>query len=338
MLDWIFTGLLASALSTPTPLVIGHRGANGLLPEHTLEAYQLAISQGADYIEPDLVMTKDGHLIARHENEIGGTTDVAQKFPGRKRIKMIDGHKMTGWFTEDFTLAEIKQLKAKQRLDFRDQSYNGKYSIPTLNEILKMVTTHNQKATQKVGLYIETKHPSYFKSIQQPLEGPLLKALSNFGLNHQSAKVFIQSFEISNLKTLNAWTDLKLVQLIDSEAAPYDQVLAKNKLSYADMITPSGLEKIAQYADGIGPYKRLIVPEKNGKLQPPTDLIPNAHKARLVVHPWTFRSDDYYLHKSYQGQPEKEYIQFFKLGVDGVFSDFTHDAFRAREKWLKHAL
>lgn len=314
------------------PLVIGHRGASGILPEHTLEAYKAALDQGADYFEPDLVSTRDGILIARHENEIGGTTDVAQKFPERQRTRVVDGVSISGWFTEDFTLAEIKQLRAVQRLPFRDQQYNGQFEIPTLAEILVFREQQSQQRQRPVGIYLETKHPSYFRGIGLPLEEKLLQHLDRHGLMDAEDPVFIQSFEVSNLQWLNRRTEVSLIQLIESSGAPADQ--RTTGMTYARMITPDGLAQIAHYADGIGPDKRLILPLKDNVLQPATALIANAHAAGLKVHPWTFRSDPSYLAPAYQGNPREEYLQFMALGVDGVFSDFAADAQAARQAFL----
>lgn len=320
----------------PKPLVIGHRGASGLLPEHTLEAYSLAIDQGADYIEPDLVVTKDGQLIARHENEIGGTTNVSQLYPERKRSQLIDGIELSGWFSEDFTLAEIQQLRARQRLSFRNQEFNDQYKIPTFEEILQLRARKSQETGRQIGIYIETKHPSHFQKLGLPIEGRMLKQLKAHQLDQAGAPVFVQSFEVGNLQRLRRTTDLRLIQLIEDAGQPADQL--GTGLSYASMLTPAGLAQVASYADGIGPYKRLILPEKNGQLQAPTLLIQNAHAAGLLVHPWTFRSDNEYLAAEYAGDPGAEYLQFFALGVDGVFSDFAADAFAARERWFRQEL
>jgi glycerophosphoryl diester phosphodiesterase len=314
------------------PLVIGHRGASGILPEHTLPAYEAALNQGADYFEPDLVSTKDGVLVARHENEIGTTTDAAQKFPDRKRTRIVDGQSLTGWFVEDFTLAEIKQLRAVQRLAFRDQQYNGQFSIPTLAEILTFRARQSERLGRPVGIYIETKHPTYFRSIGLPIEEKLLKHLAQHDLMDADDPVFIQSFEVGNLQWLNRRTEVPLIQLIESSGAPADQ--QNTGLNYASMLTPQGLAQVALYADGIGPDKRLIVPLKDGALQAPTALITQAHQVGLRVHPWTFRSDASYLAEAYRGDPTAEYLQFMALGVDGVFSDFSADAYAARTQFL----
>lgn len=320
--------------AAPHPLVLGHRGAPGTLPEHTLAGYSLAIDQGADYIEPDLVVTRDGALIARHENEIGSTTDVASVYPHRQRTQIIDGQKITGWFSEDFTLAEIRRLHARERLAFRSQAHNQLYRVATLDEILDLVARKSRETGRSIGVYIETKHPTHFQRIGLPIEPRLLKTLANHQLNRPDAKVFIESFEIGNLKQLKQQSPYRLIQLIEAAGQPGDQmVLGKQGLSYASMITPAGLKQVAAYASGIGPDKRLIVPEAGGKLQAPTPLIQDAHAAGLLVHPWTFRSDREFLAAGY-ASPAEEYQQFFDLGVDGVFSDFPGTAYAAREAWF----
>lgn len=328
----------ASAAETnAVPLVIGHRGASGYRPEHTIESYTLAIEQGADVIEPDLVSTKDGVLIARHENEISGTTDVAEKFPDRKATKMIDGKEVVGWFTEDLTLAEIKTLRAKERLEFRDQSNNGKFAVPTFEEVIDLAIAKSKQTGRSIGLYPETKHPTYFDSIGLSLEEPLVATLKMKGLDQADSAVFIQSFEVNNLKQLNGMIEVKLVQLMEAaDKQPFDLAAAGDKRTYADLAKPAGLKEIASYADGIGPYKRLIVPEDANKaLLAPTSLVADAHAAGLLVHPYTFRGEAQYLAKDYGGDPAKEYQQFFALGVDGLFSDFPDTALAAREAWRK---
>ena len=284
----------------PRPLVIAHRGASGYRPEHTLAAYELAIEMGADFIEPDLVITRDGVLIARHENDITGTTDVIDRpeFRSRRRTKWIDGREVTGWFAEDFTLAEIKTLRARERLEFRDRSFNGMFEVPTFEEVLDLARRRN------VGVYPETKFPSYFRSIGLPLEEPMVEALHAAGLRGREAPVFLQSFEASSLRRLKTMTDLPRIQLLEEGA-------------------PVALAEIAAYADGIGPNKRLIVPAgPDGRLRPPTSLVEDAHRAGLLVHPWTFRSDPVFLAPDYEGDATREVAQFVELGVDGLFTDF----------------
>jgi glycerophosphoryl diester phosphodiesterase len=313
------------------PLVIGHRGAAGYRPEHTLASYALAIDLCVDFIEPDLVSTKDGILIARHENEISGTTDVARKFPDRKTAKTIDGRRVEGYFTEDFTLAEIKTLRAKERLPFRNQGWNGYFEIPTFDEIIDLARRKSRETGRIIGIYPETKHPSYFHFIGLALEPPLVKALAAHGYVDATAPVFIQSFEVQNLKDLHALTGVRLIQLLEGDGErPYDFVAAGNRRTYGDLMRPEGLAEIATYAQGIGPSKRSIVPEgPNRKLRKPTSLVREAHTAGLLVHPYTFRDEPEYLALDYRLDPIKEYLQFFELGVDGVFTDFGDTAVRA---------
>jgi glycerophosphoryl diester phosphodiesterase len=308
------------------PLIIAHRGASGYRPEHTLAAYELAIEMGADFIEPDLVITRDGVLIARHENDISETTDVAERpeFADRQTAKRVSGTEVTGWFSEDFTLAEIKTLRVKERLYFRDQSWNGRLEVPTLEEILDLARRKSAETGRPIGVYPETKHPSWFRSLGLPLEETLVEALHAAGYRGRSAPVYIQSFETGNLKALRKMTDLPLIQLLDAAGRPWD-----DERTYGELATPEGLTEIATYADGIGPNKRLIVPERPDRsLEPATSLVADAHRAGLLVHPWTFRSDERFLSPVYEGEPEREYEQFFALGVDGVFSDFPDVALR----------
>lgn len=319
-----------------SPLVIGHRGASGHRPEHTLASYQLAIEMGADYIEPDLVMTKDKVLVARHENEISETTDATSKFPDKKTTKTVDGKKITGWFIEDLTLAELKTLKANERLKFRNHSYDGKFEVPTFAEILILVKQKSLEQNREIGVYPETKHPTYFRSIGLPLEEALIAELKKADMNKKDSKVFIQSFEMSNLKMLKKMTPLPLVFLIDeAEETPYDHIASGDKRTYEDMIKPASLKELSATIAGIGPYKRLIVPvDSLGNLKKPTTLVQDAHAAGLLVHPFTFRNESTFLNQAYAGDPQKEYLQFYKLGVDGLFSDFTDEAVKARKTFM----
>jgi glycerophosphoryl diester phosphodiesterase len=303
-----FVLLAASLAMEPSkPLIIGHRGASGHRPEHTLEGYRLAAEMGADFIEPDLVSTKDGVLIARHENEIGGTTDVAVKFPSRRATKTVDGQAITGWFTEDFTLAEIKTLRANERLAFRSHAYDGQFGIATFDQVIELAQQLGRELNRPIGVYPETKHPTYFRHIGLPLEEKLIASLAKHGWNRKDAPVFIQSFEPDSLRFLRAKTSVRLIQLT-SEAA---------------MVDAAGLKKIAEYADGIGPEKRLIVPiGADGSLGTPTDLVQRAHAAGLLVHIWTIRVDKEFLPAGYHGRGEAEYEQFRDLGVDGLFTDY----------------
>jgi glycerophosphoryl diester phosphodiesterase len=351
-------------LNNQTPIVIGHRGASGYRPEHTLESYALAIEQGADFIEPDLVSTKDGVLIARHEVNITATTDVSTRpeFKDRYTTKTIDGVTESGWFADDFTLAEIKKLRAVERLPFRNQSFNGLYQIPTLQEVIDLAKRRSQETGRTIGIYPETKHPTYHDSVGLSLEEPLVATLEANGWNNADAPVFIQSFEVGNLKELSQKTQVKLVQLTDAADIsldgtliynqPYDYVVSGNSLTYGDLLTPTGLAEIATYADGIGPWKRSIISvagvdnnndgiadDVNGdglvndadkNLVEPSNLVDLAHSSGLLVHPYTFRNETLYLAADYQGNPLLEYEQFFKLGVDGLFADFPDTAIAAR--------
>jgi len=305
--------LQASAAAAPRPLIIGHRGASGHRPEHTIEGYRLAAQMGADFIEPDLVSTKDGVLIARHENEIGGTTDAGDRFPDRKRTKTIDGQSITGWFTEDFTLAEIKTLRARERLAFRSHAYDGQFAVPTFDEVLDVAQQLGRELGRPVGVYPETKHPTYFRSIGLPLEEKLLASLERHGWNHRESPVFIQSFEQGNLRELRTKTRVRLIQLASTDA----------------MLSGDGLKDIATYADGIGPDKRLVIPvTPEGKVGAPTDLVARAHALGLLVHVYTLRIDKEFLPAGYAGNAEEEFRQFRDAGVDGLFTDFPDVAAR----------
>ncbi|HMN54611.1 MAG TPA: glycerophosphodiester phosphodiesterase [Sphingopyxis sp.] len=322
------------------PIVIAHRGASGERPEHTLASYRLAIEQGADFIEPDLVLTKDGVLVARHENEISETTDVADhpEFAGRRATKTIDGKAVTGWFTEDFTLAELKTLRAKERIPrLRGTAHDGQYEIPTFAEILDLLAAANKGRDHPVGVYPETKHPSYFAAIGLPHEAPLLAILEKYGYRGRAAPVFIQSFEVGNLKALRAKSDLPLIQLMDGAGGPADDP----KATYAMMATPAGLKAVAAYADGIGPNKEMIIPRSAiGTLGDPTALVRDAHAAGLKVHPWTFRRENYFLpladkggiNPAGHGDLAAEIKTYLRTGIDGLFSDNPCEAVSAAKE------
>ncbi|HWW56160.1 MAG TPA: glycerophosphodiester phosphodiesterase [Sphingopyxis sp.] len=325
------------------PIVIAHRGASGERPEHTLAGYRLAIELGADYIEPDLVLTKDGVLVARHENEISETTDVADhpEFAGRKATKTIDGQKVTGWFTEDFTLAELKTLRARERLPkLRSTEYDGRFEIPTFEEILTLLAEVNKGREKPVGVYPETKHPGYFVAIGLPHEASLLTILDRFGYRGRGAPVFIQSFEVGNLMDLRAKSDLPLIQLMDAEGAPAD----RPGTSYTAMASPAGLKMIAAYADGIGPNKAMVIPRGAlGRLGDPTSLVRDAHAAGLKVHPWTFRRENYFLplgdkggiNPAGHGDLAAEITAYLQTGIDGLFSDNPREAVATVKKGVR---
>ncbi len=314
------------------PLVIAHRGASGYRPEHTLASYALGFDMGADCVEPDLVMTKDGALVTRHEPEIGLTTDVATKFPDRKTRKPVDGKEIEGWFTDDFTLAEIKTLRAIQPRNTRASAWDGLYEVPTLQEVIDLVKRKNAETGRQVCIYPETKHPTYFAEKGLDINKALVEVLNANGLTEATSPVIVQSFEVGNLKQLATLTKVRLVQLFDNVTArPHDLVKAGDPRTYKDLMAPAELKQLATYAYGIGPWKRTILPEDaNGALQPATTLIEDAHAAGLKVHPYTFRDDPSFLVKAYDNDPVAEYHQFFKLGVDGLFTDFPDTALRAR--------
>ncbi len=341
------------------PIVIGHRGASGYAPEHTLVAYFIAIEQGADYIEPDLVMTKDGVLVARHENEISGTTDVASRpeFADRRTTKTIDGAEVTGWFTEDFTLAELKTLRAQERLpELRPENtrFDGTFSVPTLEEVLALVKQVNDQRRQTasdeqrprlkpIGVYPETKHPTYFAGIGLPMEAALVSLLERYGYRGNGAPVFIQSFEVANLKQLARITDLRLVQLLNETGKPFDFVVTSDPRTYADLAEPAGLAEVATYASGIGAPKSLLVPQAtDGALGTPTRLVDDAHANGLIVHGFTFRTENFFLPTDFQsstdpaasGDLSGEVQRFLALGIDGFFTDHSDISVRARDAFM----
>ncbi len=303
------------------PLVIAHRGACAYRPEHTLPAYQLAVELGADYIEPDLVPTKDGVLVARHENEIGRTTDVEQhpEFADRRATKVIDGHRVSGWFTEDFTLAELRTLRATERvpqLRPANTAFDGLFQVPTLPEIIDLAKR------SAVGLYPETKHPTYFGRLGLALEEPLVEALESAGFRGRDPPVFIQSFETANLRKLSELTEVPLVQLIHHEGMPYDLQAVGDPRTYRDLVSPGGLADIAGYAGAIGVSKELVVPrDADERLGQPSGLVPAAHRAGLRVHAYTFRSEQQFLPADLREDEEGELRRFLLAGVDGVITD-----------------
>lgn len=347
-----------NTLDGKAPLIIAHRGASGLLPEHTLEAYAKAIELGANYIEPDLVMTKDGVLVARHEPTIGATTNVGSiaAFADRKRTKTVDGVTSSDWYVEDFTLAELKTLRAVQPRANRPQQYNGQFQVPTLDEVIALAKQKSLETGRTIGIYPELKHSTYMQGVSQGLgfsktyfEDKLVSTLHAAYGNDRNAPVFIQSFEVRNLQYLNTRTDIKLVQLVDADdvnpdgslslvapyAQPADVVAAGGKLSFADLVSPVGLSMVATYADGIGPWKPYLLKtvadgvDRNGDgvvngkdrlVLGSTGVIEAAHKNGLLVHTWTMRDDGGLLGFS-DGKSEIE--AYLKLGVDGVFTDFT---------------
>lgn len=322
----------------PEPVIIAHRGASGERPEHTLAAYELAARKGADFLEPDLVATADGHLVARHENEIGGTTDIATRseFSSRRTSKVIDGKVVTGWFTEDLTLAELRTLRCTERLpDLRpgNAAYDGQFQVPTLAEILDLRATLSAELDREVGIYPETKHPTYFRGLGLPLEESLVAALESAGLNRPDAPVFAQSFELGNLIALRRDLGLQvpLVFLAEIEGGPYDLVAAGQPRSFADLLSPVGLVELARWVEAIGPNKELVLARTpDGEQGEPTSLVADAHAAGLKVHPWTFRRENAFLPTDLQapggdpmtpGDLTAELRAHLAAGVDGFFTD-----------------
>jgi len=363
-------------LDGAAPLVIAHRGASGLLPEETLEAYNLAIDLGADVIEQDFISTRDGVLIARHDPNLALSTDVAQhaEFAERKKTTEVDGESQTGWFASDFTLAEIKTLGAVITDAERPRQFDGKFKIATLDEIIELAKTRSASSGRTIAIYPETKNPTYHRDLGLPLEDKLLAALEQAGWNTKEAPVLVQSFEPGSLKYLRAHgLKTRVVQLIDGDDVdkktgaityavpsdrPYEWTKAGDSRTFAAMVTPEGLAEIKRYADGIGPWKPYLVPVKgtldaagavvdlngDGKVdysdtttQPPTSLVADAHAAGLFVHPFTFRNEKRRLAADYHNDPQAEYAQYFRLGVDGVFTDFTQTAVAARDSYLREA-
>ncbi|MEU4695387.1 glycerophosphodiester phosphodiesterase [Actinoplanes sp. NPDC023714] len=314
------------------PLVVGHRGASGYRPEHTLASYELAARMGADYMEPDLVITKDGVLVCRHEPEIGGTTDVASRpeFASRKKTVLLDGVSVTGWFTEDFTLAELKTLRATERIPAirqRNTLYDGRFPVPTFQEVLDLRKRLSKELDRDLGVFPETKHPTYFQKLGLALEGPLVRTLRRNGLDRRGAKVFVQSFEAANLRELadRHRIQVPLVFLTGASGGPFGDTR-----SYADYLTPAGLKELNDFVDGLGPEKSQIIPRKaDGTLGTPTSLVANAHRAGLKVIPYTFRAENSFLPAELRvgtdpaayGKAIDEQVTFLKTGIDGLFTD-----------------
>jgi glycerophosphoryl diester phosphodiesterase len=330
-------------------LVIGHRGASGYRPEHTLAAYELAARMGADVIECDVVSTADGVLVCRHENEISGTTDVADhpEFADRQATRTVDGVELTGWFTEDFTLAELRTLRAVERLpELREENtlYDGLFAVPTLAEFLGLRADLSRELDREIGVYVETKHPTYFDGIGLSLEEPLLAELDEHDLDDRGDPVFVQSFETTNLRELHgADDDVPLVQLLAADGAPADLVAAGDPTTYADLSDAQGLAEVAEYADGVGPEKaQVIPPADDGSLGEPTSFVTDAHAVGLLVHPYTFRNENSFLPADLQegadpadyGSALAEQLRFWAAGVDGLFTDNPDTGVLSRELFL----
>ncbi len=335
----------------PVPTVIGHRGGSGSRPEHTLASYQFALDNGADVIEQDLVPTKDGHLVCRHENDITGTTDVASRpeFASRKTTKVVDGESHTGWFTEDFTLAELKTLRAKERIPATRQHntlYDGRWQVPTFEEVLKWAEEQGRKRGRRIWLHVETKHPTYFRKAGLGLEERLAKLLRRYGRAGRDGHTFLQSFEPSSLQRLGRLgIDCPKVLLLDDlPTRPWDFVEAKDPRTVADLVTPKGLKWVSGFAQGIGPWLNLIIPrDKNDKLTKPTTLVRDAHAAGLILHPYTMRNENSFLPADFRrgsdpnayGDAFAAFATYFATGIDGIFSDNPDTAALARDAYRK---
>ncbi|UNO39057.1 glycerophosphodiester phosphodiesterase [Streptomyces sp. MST-110588] len=332
----------------PVPLIVGHRGASGYRPEHTFGSYQLALDMGADVIEQDLVPTKDGHLVCRHENDITATTDVGAhpEFASRKTTKTVDGTELTGWFTEDFTLAELKTLRAKERIPGIRQHntlYDGRWAVPTFEEVLKWADRQGRRRGRRVWLHIETKHPTYFRKLGLGLEERLAKLLKKYGRHRRGAPNFLQSFEPGSLQRLDELVDCPKVLLLGGlKDRPWDFTEAGDPRTVADLVTPSGLEWIAGFADGIGPDLGVIIPrDKDGRLTGPTSVVKDAHAAGLVLHPYTGRNENTFLPADFRrgsdpdayGDALGAYRRYLATGIDGLFSDNPDTALLAAEEF-----
>ena len=356
------------------PLVVAHRGASGYLPEETMEAYARAVELGADVIEMDLLITKDGVLVARHDPNLAISTDVAShpEFASRKKTMKVDGETQTGWFVQDFTLAEVKTLGGISTDAERPQQFNGKFKVVTFQEILDFQKLKTRETGRAIAIYPETKNPTWFRDMGLPLEDKLIAMINTAGLNSKTAPIYVQSFEPGSLKYMKSkGLNTKLIQLIDGDGIdmktgamtyaipvdrPYEWAKAGDARTFSAMVTPAGLAEIKTYADGIGPWKRYIISikgtigadgkpvdvNKDGKINDadatslaPTTLVADAHRAGLFVHPFTFRNENRRLPIDYQGDPKNEYLAYYRLGVDGVFTDFTDTAINARTAYLK---
>ncbi|WP_381800675.1 glycerophosphodiester phosphodiesterase [Streptomyces niveus] len=320
----------------PVPTIVGHRGASGYRPEHTLGSYQLALDLGAHVIEQDLVPTKDGHLVCRHENDITGTTDVADhpEFAGRRTTKSVDGVSLTGWFTEDFTLAELKKLRAKERIpQSRPHStlYNGRWEIPTFEEVLRWADEEGRRRGEPVWLYVETKHPTYFRGLGLGLEERLAKLLRRYGRDRRDSPLFLQSFEPTSMQRMAKLVSTPRVVLFDAaDTQPWDFKQSGDPRFVRDLITPEGLKWIASFAQGVGPWVDLIIPkDKDGKLGKPTTLVRDAHAKGLILHPYTMRNENSFLPADFRvgtdpnayGDVFGAFKAYFEQGIDGIFTD-----------------
>ncbi|TVZ51802.1 glycerophosphodiester phosphodiesterase [Dokdonia sp. Hel_I_53] len=346
--------------SSVSPLIIAHRGAQSHFPEHTIEGYQKAIEFGADYIEPDLVLTKDGVFVARHEPYLSQKTNISnfKEFQNRKTTKILDGEIVTDWFVSDFTVAELKKIKTRQFWKNRPHNYDDQFEIPTFEEIIALLKAYKKKSGKEIGIYPELKHPTFHKQLGLEMEDRFLNQLLKAEYTRRDSKIYVQCFEVKTLQYLRRKTSVKLVQLIgasgynqngdlrfkkldgsyDSSGQPYDFYVENDKRDYSFFATPKGMEFMATYADGVGPWKPFVVSVARDLVAHPksliaTDFVELAHKSKLEVHPYTFKNEDQQW--SSNEEPTQEYLKFFEAGVDGVFTDYTNEAVRARNEFLK---
>ncbi|MFJ8851213.1 glycerophosphodiester phosphodiesterase [Streptomyces sp. NPDC102437] len=323
-------------LDLPVPTVIGHRGTSGYRPEHTLGSYQLALDMGAHIVEQDLVPTRDGHLVCRHENDITATTDVADhpEFASRKATKKVDGVSLTGWFTEDFTLAELKTLRAKERIPGTRQKntlYDGRWEIPTFEEVLRWADREGRRRGRPVWLYVETKHPTYFRGLGLGLEEPLAKLLRRYDRHRQQSPLILQSFEPGSIQRLARLVATPRVVLLSGAGErPWDFATSGDPRTVADLVKPEGLKWMASFAQGIGPTLDLVIPkDASGRLTAPTTLVKDAHAQGLVLHPYTMRNENSFLPADFRrgtdptayGDAFGAFRTYFATGIDGIFSD-----------------
>jgi glycerophosphoryl diester phosphodiesterase len=329
--------MAAPPAPSSAPLTVAHRGASAYRPEHTLAAYELAIDQGADFIEPDLVSTKDGVLICRHDLDLGTTTDVEKKFPDRRRVITVGEKKYDGWFAFDFTLAEIKTLRAREPQELRAHAYDGLYEVPTFEEYLDLIERKSKELGRPIGIIPEIKASTYHRAQGVPIEDRLLKILSERGYPADDKPCIIQSFEIANLKQLAGKTKAPLLQLIGApNERPLDVAAAGDDLTYGEMMKPTGLAEIAKYAWGVGPPKDAILPrDKQNRLTAENTWIRDAHAAGLKVIPFTFRPEPQTLAEDYHGDPAAELKRWIEMGVDGIFVDAPDFGVRTVRKTAK---
>lgn len=318
-----------------TPAVVAHRGASGYRPEHTLDAYRMAIRMGADDIELDLVISADGVLVVRHESELSETTDVARllEFASRRRTRLVDGRRRTGWFADDFTIAELKHLTATERwpsLRPASAAYDGRCGVPTFNEVLAMVRAESVREGRTIGVMAELKHAHHYASLGLSMEEAMLADLRRHDLDHARSRVSVMSLEVEVLRRLATQTQIPVVQLLGpADHHPVDLRASGDRRTFGDLTTPAGLDEIDEYADGIGPHTSLLLPpDAAGRIESPSSLVREAHRRWLTVHAWTLRAERRFLPS---GVPSLSHYarRLLDAGVDGLITDHPDLALRA---------